>query len=317
VSEATPPSDATFSGLLYHPTRHSVLMRQGVGGWELPWVRLAWPNPDRRDLGTASARLSEVLGIRVFALRYVAYDQQDDPASNRPVVAGVYALESLEPLDDARCRGTWIHRDALAALPLTCPDHRAQIAGFFEDMAGRTPPPFRQPWSEPGWFGRATDWIQQQLSARGYRLISDVVQVQGGSISCVLKCPTNRGTVFFKATGYFPTFVDEPSVQAVLAGWYPELVAPPIAIDSSRRWMLNVDVGESLWSQGNSLDLRVELLATYGKLQVDSVGRLGDLLAIGCIDRRLNRLVEQIEPLIADPLAIAHLDAVTYDRLHR
>jgi hypothetical protein len=317
VSETPLVANATFIGLLYDPTRQSILLREGFGDWELPSVSCEWPNPDRRDLGTATARLSENLGVRVFALRYVAYEWRDEPSTNRPIVSVVYALENLEPVDAARCRGIWVQRDALADLRLVHPNQRASIARFVDELEGLGSPRFRQPWSEPAWFVRAVGWIQDQLGARGYRLVSNVVQVQGGSISCVLKCPTDRGHVFFKATGYFPTFADEPSVQATLAHWYPDLVAAPIAIDSSRRWMLNADFGRSLWSQGNLLDHRLELLGRYSTLQIDSVTRLGDLLAIGCIDRRLDRLAKQIDPLFADPLIVAHLDHTSFDRLRR
>jgi hypothetical protein len=317
VSEASGVAQATFSGLLYDPTRQSILLRDGLGGWELPWVHCAWSNPDRRDLSVATARLSEIIGIPVLAIRYVVDDQRDDPSANRSVVPAVYVLESREPIGDGQGRGSWIHRDALADLPLVPPDHRALIVSCVEELAERVSPPFRQPWSEPGWYGRAVGWIQDQLGAQDYRLLAEPVQVQSGSISCVLKCPTDRGDVFFKATGYFSTYVDEPLVQATLARWYPELVAAPIAIDSFRRWMLNADFGQSVWSQGNSLEHRLEVLAQYSALQLDSAARIDDLSAIGCIDRRLDRLAEQIEPLVADPLTVAHLDAPSRDRLSR
>jgi hypothetical protein len=290
-------------------------MRQAEAGWELPWVTFECEHLDDRDLGIASARLTEKLGAPVLAIRYVSFDRHRVPESNRRVVEAVYVLEHLRTPGDARWNGRWIEHAALAELQLARPEHRTLIDGYFAEAEAGTAPPFRQPWAEPGWYGEATGWIEDRLRASGYRLVGRIEQIQGGSISCVLKCPTDHGNIFFKATADIPTFVDEPSIQTLLAGWYPDFVVAPIATNVARRWMLNVDYGESLWVSGNSLERRIELLERYARLQVASVERVNELLAAGCIDRRIDRLVEQIDPLLDDPLVIATLNPADYGRL--
>src|SRR5690348_9406778 len=42
-------------------------------------------------------------------------------------------------------------------------------------------------------------------------------------------------------------------------------------------------------------------IRAFARLQVASVGRMAELLQVGCLDRRLETLPDQIGPLLADP----------------
>ena len=55
------------------------------------------------------------------------------------------------------------------------------------------------------------------------------------------------------------------------------------------------------------LETRRELFSRFAGLQRRSVPMVDDLLAAGCLDRRLPVLESQLDPLFADPLAVGRL----------
>jgi hypothetical protein len=50
-------------------------------------------------------------------------------------------------------------------------------------------------------------------------------------------------------------------------------------------------------------------------LQIASAARVDELLALGCGDRRLLKLAEQIEPLLSDPEMMAYIDKERQEQL--
>lgn len=73
-------------------------------------------------------------------------------------------------------------------------------------------------------------------------------------------------------------------------------MSAPLAVDAERRWMLLPDLGRPVGRQAPR-ETCLEVWREYGALQVEAVQRTDALLAIGCLDRRLPVLAEQLEPL--------------------
>lgn len=160
-----------------------------------------------------------------------------------------------------------------------------------------TEPPRRVPWARPGWYAEATTWIQAQLAQLGYPPAASIEQVKSWCLSCILRAPTASGNVYFKVAADLPLFASEASVMRHLAAMYPRHVPAPLAIDPDRGWLLLPDFGKELgW--GASLEHREAALRAFGRLQIDSTHRVEGLLAIGCHDRRLDRLADQVDPLL-------------------
>ena len=113
----------------------------------------------------------------------------------------------------------------------------------------------------------------------------------------MLRVTAARTVVYFKASVDLPLFVNEPLMMKGLAELYPRQVPAPLAIDAERRWMLLPDLGTAIdWEA--PLAQRAAALEAFAALQVDSSARLAELLELGCLDRRLTRLEQQIDPLL-------------------
>lgn len=166
------------------------------------------------------------------------------------------------------------------------------------------------PWLEPeaarqGWFERVSAWIVEELGRRGLRLVGSIEQPHVRSWSTVLRVPTNAGNLFFKASAR--TLAHEPALTESLFQWRPDCMPQVLATDWTRGWMLMVDGGPTLRSvikQDRDLNHWHRVLRLYADLQMEMTGRVQELLALGTLDRRLSKLPEQYEALLADEPAM-------------
>ncbi len=154
--------------------------------------------------------------------------------------------------------------------------------------------------------------MEEQLARRGTPCVGSVAQLKTWGISCVLRARTTAGDVYFKAASSGALFADEPALTAALAALYPTHVPLPLAIDRARGWMLLADVGPTLDAAagGDDAAVRAGWLGTFGQLQRAAAGQVDALLAVGGVDRRLQRLAAQVEPLLGDTAALAGPDGL-------
>jgi phosphotransferase family enzyme len=133
--------------------------------------------------------------------------------------------------------------------------------------------------------------------------------------STVLRVPTTRGDVWFKAN--VPGLAHEAAVVQILAARRPDLLPALLAVDVERGWMLQGDGGTRLREsiEGNG-DLGVweQILPLYAELQIDAAADEERLLAAGAPDRRLAVLPHQFEELLTDE---QELQSLTDDQLRR
>lgn len=286
-----------------------LLLLPGAAGWELPRVRLEgrhWlPN-----IAPLLAAIERSYGLDSIALRYV-YAQTDREAHRTETI---YLLEQRSPAWTPPPGGTWFDRAALEQLPLAIPEQRERLLLCLEQEAGGPIPPLRRPWARPGWFAAAAAWMREQLDARGYTLTGPIEQIKSAGISSILRVPTSDGMIYFKVAADLPLFANEPALLTALAARYPEHIPAPLAVEPEQRWVLLADFGVELRAQPNPAEWAAAL-ELYSRLQRDTAADVETLLASGCLDRRLDRLAAQIDPLLADSEALAGLTEAELARL--
>jgi hypothetical protein len=118
----------------------------------------------------------------------------------------------------------------------------------------------------------------------------------------VLSLPTTTKLAYLKACRPVQAF--EPAVTAALAGRWPGVVADVLAIDTVRSWMLTADAGDPLVDLGNPPELWLEILPRYAELQRGEASHVGEHLASGLPDLRLESLPDQFDGLLAKPLPL-------------
>ncbi len=201
-----------------------------------------WTAPERvwsRETAAVGRRFREDHGLDVVVLACLAL--VDDEATGER--HALFALE-LRPGAVPPPGAAWLPPDGLRRLPPLHPALRAALATWLEEAATGVTPAERIPWEQEGWFAAAADWMAAAGAAAGRPLAGPVVQIQTGSISCVLRAPTAAGDVYLKAVP--PLFGAEPQIARALAAHHPRHIPPVLATDRTRRWTLLGDAGASL-----------------------------------------------------------------------
>ena len=167
-------------------------------------------------------------------------------------------------------------------------------------------------WTDPGWIAGVEGWLDQQLDELGLELSGAVEQPHVRPWSTVLRVPTTRGVVWFKAN--IPLLAYEAAVVDLLAAQRLDSVPKLLATDLDRGWLLMADGGERLREiveRERDLGRWLDLLPRYGQLQIDMAEDLDRLLGLGLPDRRLETLASQYAGLIG------HVETLTEDESHR
>ena len=177
-------------------------------------------------------------------------------------------------------------------------------------------PPERPPWASPGWLEGVRAWVEQEAARLGHRVVG-IEQVKHWSISSILRVETDGPTLYFKVSARLPLFAEEPLVTARLAKRFPGYVPEPLAIEPERGWFLLPEFPELFRTSQTPLETRCETFRRFAELQRASVAVVDDLRADGCLDRRLEVLEAQLEPLVQDPEAVGQLTRAEVGELRK
>jgi aminoglycoside phosphotransferase (APT) family kinase protein len=184
-------------------------------------------------------------------------------------------------------------RRLLAVEAVGNPQQDARGIGASEVVDGRE-------WTQPGWFGRAREWLERRASAGGWK-IHAVEQIRSWEFSCVLRVQTDKGELYFKALPC--AYASEVALIQQLATWHPAWLPFVEAADLRRRWVLLRACGGRCLEDGAPLADWQRVVRAYAELQVASATRLDKLRALGCRDRTPSVLRAAIGPLPADEAA--------------
>ncbi len=273
-----------------HPSDRNILLLRSDREWRLPRARV------REAVWGANARvivplLERRLGTTLWLVRLLRLSE--DEASER--VDAAFELELTDPGWQPPANGRWAGREDVERLRVP-PEERELLTAYFDELG--SVPAERSPWSRPGWLGEVRPWLESEAGRLGLKVVS-IEQVKHWSISSVLRIATDGPDLYLKVPARLPLFVDEAAVTARLAERFPDHVPAPLAVEPERGLLL-LPAFEHLPGWGAPLPERAEMLRRFGRLQREAAGQVDELLAAGCLDRRLEVLEAQIDPLVAD-----------------
>jgi hypothetical protein len=188
--------------------------------------------------------------------------------------------------------------------------------------------PVTPAWTKPGWYAEAMPWIDEQLAATGAPRTGVPVQVRSWGLSNVLRCPTAKGDVYFKALAHSSTirpahpealpllFAHEPLLLHRLSEARPGEVPAPIAIDEKRAWMLLADLGPPL-ARETDVSRWIDALRGHARLQRSFADQQDRLLSFTCVDRRLAVLDRELDRLLGPNPATEQLEPAERAQLPR
>lgn len=225
------------------------------------------------------------LGADVYVLRPLHTEYDDGQ------IANFYAL-ALEADWTPPAGWRWVERRALPPLDRLS---RQTLDGCFAWLD--TDHPHRPDWYHPGWKKRAATEAAQAAQAAGYTLAAPVEQIRCWGRSAVLRLPTDRGSLYYKAVP--PMFAHEPPLTDWLFRHYPA-TAPEVIARWENRALLLADYGGAALVDRPDVAIWEAALRRYARLQIDLSARAGELRALGVPSRGLDWINERMKPLLAD-----------------
>jgi hypothetical protein len=154
-------------------------------------------------------------------------------------------------------------------------------------------------WTDPLWLAEAHEWIEEQVAQLG-GVAGAIDQHHIYPWSTVMRVPTGRGDVYFKANSDASLW--EAALVTLLAARRPDCVPPLLAVDVERGWMLMADAGTRLReivARERDLSRWLEILPLYAGLQIDLAADADELLGLGVPDLRLSELPARFEGMLA------------------
>lgn len=154
-------------------------------------------------------------------------------------------------------------------------------------------------WADPTWLAEAHSWIHEQLENLGRPATGPLEDVRIMPWAAVLRVPTDRGDVYFKANA--EELRHEAALVMFLAERRPDCIPALLAADVERGWMLMADAGSRLLdliAQERDMARWLDVLPLYAGIQLDMVEHVPELLELGVPDVRLGMLAARFQQLI-------------------
>ncbi|MDJ0708662.1 MAG: hypothetical protein QNJ46_35820 [Leptolyngbyaceae cyanobacterium MO_188.B28] len=298
--------------IFLHPEESSLWLEQTVDGWRLPYMRLDQDiyYTDSELLKTAVKDTFDIVATVLYYARYT-----DDETTHISKAIYVLQLDDASPLPP---NGDWLTLSTLQSLPLSKSEHRPILKQVLFEVIENNIPTTRPEWNRTGWLKAAESWIQSQLRDLGYAQSLPITCVKSSAIACVLKVSTTNGNLFFKAAAQLPLFCNEPVVTAKLADLFSKHMPVCVRVERNKPWLLLADFGLAVGREGKVSHERQKVIyQQYARLQIASVSHIPKLLDVGCLDRRLETLESQIDPLLTDKEVLSDLSDLEIDRLRQ
>ena len=154
-------------------------------------------------------------------------------------------------------------------------------------------------WTDPAWLGEAHAWIHAQVAGFGSTVVGEIEQPHIRQWATVMRVPTERGDLYFKANA--PPLTFEAALVELLAERRPDAVPPLVAVELGRGWMLMEDAGRrlrELVEEERGFERWLDVLPLYAGVQLDLAGEADDMVALGVPDLRLAALPARFEQLL-------------------
>jgi Phosphotransferase enzyme family len=201
----------------------------------------------------------------------------------------------LEPI--SLVRTSWKPLDVATCAAVDLAEDRTVIEKSIKQWAEYRREPSQAPFTKPGWLSELLAWAQQQLAPLGVRLTGSFAQLNASPRFSLIRLETDDASaVWFKATGE-PNRHELP-ITCCIARFFPGHVPELLGVHAPWNGWLSREVPGSALHHETEPPSWLKAAEDLARLQIASVANQIELLAGGCRDLRLPRLIDEIDPFV-------------------
>jgi hypothetical protein len=266
-----------------------VLLHSHSAEFSLPQVEIP---KNRRTAELLTKCLKERWGLDAICLFDPVLDC--DASFHRPL--NYQVLEPRTPNWIPPSTLKWIKRSSIGVKTFKSTDDFQVLQRSLELAAAFNSEMKPGPFAKAGWIDELTEWMQPQMSALRLSLTGNLKQLNASPFFSLIRFETNAAPVWFKAVG--EPNLHEYQITLGLVACHPEYLPRIITTKPEwHGWVMEEVQGTNL---NNSVDLEEWRIAvsSLASLQIDLIGRSDWLLEIGCKDRRLSKILDEIDPFL-------------------
>jgi phosphotransferase family enzyme len=263
-----------------------ILLRPHGSVWRLPTVEIP---QGRRIAEQLTAELYAQSGCRAYCLLF------PNLAAGLPCCSVMEAtdLERTSPAGTA-----WKPLDVPTCAAVDPTEDRELVERTIKQWAEYRREPSQAPFTKPGWLTELFTWVQQQLTPLGVQLTGSFAQLNAAPCFSLIRLETDDASaIWFKATG--EPNLHELSVTLALAGLFPGYVPRILGVHSAWNGWLAQEAPGVLLDDCEEFSCWERTARELAALQFTSVEKCHELLASGCKDLRLPKLIKLVDPFLA------------------
>ena len=237
-----------------------------------------------------NSRIKTLWGLDVYSLYPI-------PSADGPQPTRYYVVEALPFGDAAPETARWISLYDVENFFHSDRSDFAAIQTWRASLSERNTNGSLRPFEKPGWLFALKDLLQDALRKIPLTINENFVQFTAGTSCSLIRFETNREAVWFKA-------VDEPNsrefpltvlLSSKLQGYLPRILATQ---PNWNAWVMPAIPGIPL-SEAEDSSVWYNAARDLARLQIASVGIVGDVLELEPRDVRTETLLERIQPFFA------------------
>lgn len=190
----------------------------------------------------------------------------------------------------------WICIDDLRGDSFVDPSDYSALQRSLAQCSAPVRDPGTGPFARFGWFQELCEWTGEVIASRGLHLNGNFRQLNASPFFSLIRFETNGPAVWFKAVG--KPNQREFSLTLTLSDLFPRFLPTVLAARSEWHGWLTKEFEGSTLDNLADISLWKRAVESLGELQAQSVGRVDQLLSVGCRDLRCPILHQLVDPFM-------------------
>jgi hypothetical protein len=277
----------TYRLIVIRRNASEILLLPDGPGWAMPQVEI---HPRQRLAEQLTVEVNRAWGVDAYCVLIPTL-----PGCSRDEMPKYAVMEFVRQKCDAPTGMFWVRRVALNGC--VEPSEGRLIQEALEELHAYAEDERAGPFARPEWLQELFHWTQEQIAPLDLRLTGGFRQLNASPHFSLIRLETQRGAVWFKATGEPNSH--ELRVTVALTRLFPRFLPPILGVHRPWNGWLSAEAPGISLDQASSLEAWKQTATQLAELQIASTGRTSELIEAPLKDLRMAQLVRQIHPFLS------------------